>query len=661
MRRPPSVITSEARDMYSFALSSLLLIAPFAAPLCQIRDTTKLEAVVVTATRNPLSLGDIPASVTVLSGADLRARGVVSVTDALREVPGVAIARTGSFGGQTSVFVRGGQSNYTKVLIDGVPMNQSGGAFDFSTLTTDNVERIEVVRGPSSVVWGSDAVTGVINIITRSGRSGPRMSASFRGGNFGTLDGDGQVSQSSASSTYSLGIGRHGSRGIYAFNNRYGETVLSGRADAAVDEKTDASFTMRYADFVAHYPTDGTGAAVDSNAFNTVSQLALSGRVRRLINSKLSVQATVSSSSHDGGTDDAGGNGNTSSFETIDHITRRGVEGRAIATLAGGSVLTLGGQLEEQAQRSQSQFTSPAFVSANLFNVTRRDHSLFGELVSTTSKLTATGGARVDDNRQFGSFGTFRLGAQYTLVGSTIVRASAGTAFREPSLSENFSTGFVVGNPSLKPEHTRSWEAGIGTGIHADAVHVQLIYFDQRFVDLIDYNGSKPAGQPNYENIARASARGAEVELHHAPVHGFVGDLSLTRLETKVLDRGFSTATTATLVQGQRLLRRPNLTGSARLGFRGIPNLSTDIVVTYVGTRDDRQFSNGPPFTSAVTLPAYTLIDLSGEYALPKHDPNRPQVGLTLRAANLADKQYQSVAGYKSPGRTIIGGAKISY
>ena len=597
----------------------------------------------------------------MLSGADLRSRGVVSVSDALREVPGISVARSGSFGGQTSVFVRGGQSNYTKVLIDGVPMNQSGGAFDFATLTTDNVERIEIVRGPSSVVWGSDAVTGVINIITRSGRSGPRMSANLRAGTFGTLDGDAQVSHSSASSTYSLGVGRHQASGIYAFNNHYGETVLSARADAAVDEKTDASFTMRYLDYVAHYPTDGTGAPVDSNSYNTASQLALSARVRRLINSKLSVQGMVTSSAHDGGTDDAAGQGSSSSFETLDHITRRGAEGRAVAHLGQGSVLTLGAQLEEQAQRSQSQFGGTGFSSASVFTVARHDHSAFGELVSTTARATATAGARIDGNQQFGSFGTFRLAAQYALAGNTTVRGSIGTAFREPSLSENFATGFVVGNPDLKPEHTQSWEAGIGTGIHDDVVHVQLTYFDQRFVDLIDYNGSVAPGKPNYENIARASARGAELEIHHAPVHGFVGDLSVTRLETKVLDRGFSTATTATLVQGARLLRRPNVTGSARLGYHGIPNFNTDVVVTYVATRDDRQFTNAPPFAAAVTLPAYTLIDLSGEYAFPKHDPNRPQVSLTLRASNVADTRYQSVAGYRSPGRTILGGVKITY
>lgn len=626
----------------------------------QVTDTTRLETVVVTAMRTPLSIGDIPASVTVLSGADLRARGVVAVSDALQEVPGIAVARTGSFGGQTALFVRGGQSNYTKVLIDGVPVNQSGGDFDFATLTTDNVERIEIVRGPSSVVWGSDAVTGVINIITRSGRGGPRMSASASGGTYGTMNTDAQIAQSSASSTYSLGIGHHSSNGIYAFNNQYGETVLSGRADAAIDDKTSASFTMRYLDYVAHYPTDGTGAIVDSNAYNTASQLAVSAKVRRLVNSWLSVQGTVTSSAHDGGTDDAAGHGNTNSFESLDHITRRGVEGRGVASLGWGSVLTVGGQLEEQAQRSQDQFISGDFLSPTVITVTRHEHAAFAELVSTTSKMTTTAGARVDGNQEFGTFGTYRLAAQYALVGATTVRGSVGTAFREPSLSENFSTGFVVGNPNLKPEHTQSWEVGAGTGLDADVIHFQLTYFNQRFVDLIDYDGSVAAGQPNYENIAKATANGAEFELHHAPVLGFAMDASVTWLDTKVIDRGFSTATTATLVQGERLLRRPTWSGSLHASYQGITRLRTDVVYTYVGDRDDRHFINDAPFTTAVTLQAYSLVDLSAEYTLPMGDRTKPDVGLTLRAANVSNLQYQSVAGYRSPGRTILLGAKIS-
>jgi vitamin B12 transporter len=647
------MFSKAARVLFLFATSASVLGAQTS------RDTTKLESVVVTATRNPLSIGDVPASVTVLSGADLKARGIVNVSDALREVPGVSVARTGSFGGQTSLFIRGGQSNYTKILIDGVPMNQSGGAFDLATLTTDNVERIEVVRGPSSVVWGSDAVTGVVNVITRSGRAGDRMMASARAGTLSTYDAEGELAQSSASTTYSVALARHGSNGIYDFNNRYGETVLSGRADAAIDEKTNAGFTFRYLDFNAHYPTDGTGAPVDSNSFNTASQLALGAHVRRLINSTLAIQGSVTSSAHDGGTDDAAGQGSTDSFESLDHITRRGAEARAIANLGMGSVLTVGGQLEEQAQRSQDQFGG-SFSSASEFAVTRHDHAAFAELVSASNRVTATAGARVDGNQQFGSVGTYRVAAQYALAGTTSIRGSVGTAFREPSLSENFATGFVVGNPDLKPEHTTSWEVGAGTGVHDDLVHFQLTYFDQRFVDLIDYNGSVPPGQPNYENVAKASARGAELELHHAPVHGFFGDFSVTRLQTKVIERGFSTASTATLVEGQRLLRRPDLSGSARLGYLIGSNLNTDVVVTYVGKRDDRRFTNTAPFVEAVELPSYTLVDLSASYAIPRQT-GRSRAALTVRAENIADVQYESVAGFKAPGRIILGGVKVSY
>ncbi|HEY6219308.1 MAG TPA: TonB-dependent receptor [Gemmatimonadaceae bacterium] len=640
---------------------SLLFLALASPVAAQVRDTAKLESVVVTATRTPLAIGDIPASVTVLSGADLRARGIVSVSDALREVPGVTVARSGSFGGVTSLFVRGGQSNYTKVMIDGVPVNEAGGFFDWALLTTDNVERIEIVRGPSSVVWGSDAVTGVVNIITRSGRNAHRATLEARAGSFNSRDAEAQLSHSAMSTSYSLGIGHHATDGIYSFNNQNAETVLSGRADAALDEKTSASFSVRYQDFNNHYPTDGTGAAVDSNQYDFSDLLAFGAKFRRLLNSTWSIQASAASSGQDGGTNDAAGQGGTDSFLSSDHKTRRSGELRATANLATGMLLTLGGQIEEQGLRSLQEFGG-AFSSASAFRAVRRDRSAFGELVSTTSRLTATAGARVDDNQQFGSFGTFRVGAQYAIAGATTVRASAGTAFREPSLDQNFATGFVTGNPDLKPEHTTSWEVGLATTVgdasrNGDA-HLSLTWFDQRFVDLIDYNGGAAAGKPNYENIAKANASGAEVELTtHPPIHGILGVFTLTKLKTEVVERGFSTATTASLVQGQRLLRRPDWSGSARVGYTGIDRLSVDAVATYVGSRDDRQFLNSPPFVQAVALPAYTLFDLSAAYRLEA--PGNPSI--MARVANLSDVQYQSVAGYRSPGRTISAGLKLEY
>jgi vitamin B12 transporter len=635
---------------------AFLAALPIAASAQVLTDTARIDPVVITATRSPIAVGDLPASVSILLGDDLRARGITSVSDALRGVPGVAIARSGSFGAVTSVFVRGGQSNYTKVLIDGVAMNQPGGAFDWSTLTTDNVERIEIVRGPSSVVWGSDAVTGVVNVITRSGRGGSRLAASARAGTYGTMDAEAQVSRAAAASTYSVGLAHHRSTGIYDFNNVNGNSVFSARADAAIDEKTSATASVRYSDAVAHYPTDGSGQPVDSNAFTMASELALNARLTRIISSRLSLQGGITASTHDGGSDDSDAQGGSSAFQSLDHITRRAAELRAIAPLGAGTVFTLGGQLEEQGQRAHSQSEFGGFTDASVFNATRHAQAAYGELVNTRERTTAVIGGRVDRNEKFGTFSTFRVSGQAAVAGSLKLRASAGTAFREPSFFETFSTAYTTGNPDLDPEQSSSWEVGVSQG---DRIRVQATYFDQRFTDLIDYDGSAAPGTPSYFNIARAASRGVEVELNHPPVHGVQLDLSLTRLATKVLERGFSPAATATLVEGEKLLRRPALTGAVVIGFTGIERLRADLAVNHVGERDDRRFN--PDFTTtALTLPAYTLLDLSGEYALPM-PAGRPTLALTARAANLSGVKYETIAGYRSPGRTILVGARIAY
>ena len=154
-------------------LTRFVLAAIVAGPLSlaaqQSADTTVLRPVVISATRIPIDRQAAPASVTVISGDDLRARGITSVSDALASVPGLAVVRSGSFGATTALFARGGESDYVKVLVDGVPLNNPGGVFDFATLTTDNLERIEIVRGPASVVYGSDAVAGVMQLFTRRG------------------------------------------------------------------------------------------------------------------------------------------------------------------------------------------------------------------------------------------------------------------------------------------------------------------------------------------------------------------------------------------------------------------------------------------------------------------------------------------------------------
>src|SRR5207245_1876960 len=171
LRRPPPDDPAAQRNGTMTLGTALMLVslAPAALTAQEPRDTVILTPVVVTATRIPTPADAVTAAVTVISGAELRAQGIRTVLDALRDVPAAAVVQTGSFGGVTSLFLRGGQSKYVKVLVDGVPVNDPGGAFDFAHLTTDNVERIEVLRGPASVLYGSDAVTGVVQIFTRRG------------------------------------------------------------------------------------------------------------------------------------------------------------------------------------------------------------------------------------------------------------------------------------------------------------------------------------------------------------------------------------------------------------------------------------------------------------------------------------------------------------
>jgi len=193
----------------------------------QPQDTVVLKPVVVTATRVPVAADLVASAVTVLRGSDLVARGIHTVAAALENVPGAHVVETGSLGGQTSLFMRGGESDYTKVLIDGVPLNQAGGAIDLAHLTTDNVDRIEIVRGPVSVLYGTDAVTGVVQVFTRTGQGPARLGADLRGGTYGSTQGAVDIVGGTSTIGYSARVSRFSSDGLYPSNNQYRNSVVS--------------------------------------------------------------------------------------------------------------------------------------------------------------------------------------------------------------------------------------------------------------------------------------------------------------------------------------------------------------------------------------------------------------------------------------------------
>ena len=213
----------------SLAAVACLGLVPAALAAQEPADTTKLAEIVVTATQYPTTPDSVAATVSVIRGDDLRARGIHFVADALREIPGAQVVQNGPYGATTSLFVRGGESDYVKVLVDGVAVNQPGGFFDFGSLTTDNVERIEVLRGPGSVLYGSDAIAGVIQIVTRQGRGRTTAGATGEAGSFSTARLEGTAQGGGEWGGWSASASRLTSDGTYAFNNDYGNTSLTGR------------------------------------------------------------------------------------------------------------------------------------------------------------------------------------------------------------------------------------------------------------------------------------------------------------------------------------------------------------------------------------------------------------------------------------------------
>ena len=646
-----------------FAVPSMLAAQQPPQPPQPPKDSAVLAPVVVTATRLPQPAADVPAAVTVLRGADLRAKGIGTVLEALRDVPGAAVVQTGSFGGQTSLFLRGGQSNYVKVLVDGVPVNQPGGSFDFANLTTDNIDRIEVVRGPASVLYGSDAVTGVVQIFTRPGTGAPRgrAEASVRGGTYGTLVWDAAASGGTEAASYSISLSRFESDGTYPFNNRYHNTVFSGLARVALPDRTDAKLTLRYGDDMFHFPTNGAGVPVDHNQFTFGSGPTLGIDIGHYLAPRLEARLLLATNQTSGGFDnrpDSTADG--SRFQSLDDLRRSSADLRANWYLPSDAVVTVGTAVEQEHERSFNVCeTSFGDCSTAPIDSSRWNTGYYTQLVThVAAGVVLTTGARVDHNQRFGTYTTYRVGAVYRLRG-TRLRATAGTGFREPTFIENYSTGFSIGNPSLKPEHSRSWELGVEQQLGGGATTLSATFFDQRFVDMIDYNPGAPSGAPNYYNVAAADANGVELGVRVAPTEPLSMAASYTYLHTDVTNPGFDPSSGALLAAGQPLTRRPKHSGRLDADYRVRSRSTVSVAVTYVGDRVDQDFSTFP--FPRVSLPSYTRLDLATELDALRPARGAPGLALSIRIENVLDHPYQEVKNFPARRRTLLFGGEVRF
>ena len=607
----------------SFSITPLILSAQ--------QDTVRLRPVVVTATRVPVSADVVAAAVTVLTGAELQARGIRTVADALRTIPAVTVVETGSVGGLTSLYVRGGENDYVKVLLDGIPLNQPGGTIDFANLTMDNIDRIEIVRGPASVLYGSDAVTGVIQIFTRTGHGRPTVTATVRGGLGERYDKaeaatsvsyDVEAQGAAGTVAYSLAASTLRTPGWYSFNSDYRNTVLSGRVRMAPDPRTDASLSYRLGDARYHFPTDFAGRPVDSTQESFERGPTFAFEAGRRLSDRVEARVVA-------GLRELRQGYRNPPDESRD-LVRRETAGALLHWRGGaGTVFTAGAEYEEESQSGS-------------FAARRTNAAYYGQaLVGTDRPVTVTLGARLEDNSAFGTHVTYRGGARWRPDDATGIYASLGTAFKEPLLIENYGhAGFgIVGNLDLVPERSTSWEVGVERAVPETPLTVAVAYFDQAFRDMIVFDFGRT---PNYANVAAVNARGVELEGRAAGGPWFAR-LAYAYVKTRVRQGGGSD-----FESGRRLLRRPDHRAEARIG-RFIGGGSVSAEARFVGDRDDIDFTT----SQRITLHPFARVALTADYEVLRPRGPLPGLGITVRLENATNDPAREIVNYPARGRTL--------
>jgi vitamin B12 transporter len=648
------------RQLTLIAIALSGAATPGSSALGQATDTAQLGTVVVSASKVPKPASSLTQPVTVLLGEDLRARGVTRVTDALREVPGATLVQSGSYGAQTSLFLRGGESRYTKVLIDGVAVNATGGSFDFSHLTTDNVDRIEIVRGPASVLYGADAVSGIVQIFTRKGVGAARASIAARAGTYNSLDLAADAAGSTALGGFSFGAAQHTTDGILPFNNEYRNGTLSTALSLPQSAAGDAKVTARYTAAEFHYPTDFTGQPVDSNSYRTQHRLAVGLDAGRNLSSNLQLRVLAGSNDVSDLTEDiAIPFGSTtpqhSAFRSRGY--RRSAEGRLALFLPTGT-LTLGTTYEREHENSSNGSGSVGgpTVETDSFDASRHTIAYYSELLGNLSeRFSYTLSGRLDDNSDYDRFGTYRIGASAGLTRAVRLRASLSTAFNAPAFNQLRPTLYTVGSPDLRPERIRSGEIGLVASFRRELIQMSANYFSQRFSNLIQYvNGGPPDFKGSFANLMRATSNGYEAEVQLSPVRNWRGSASFTIVNPRVTE--IDPAYQGDSQVGDALVRRPSHSGSVVLSYGRPSSASFGASISFVGKRPDIDFAQFP--SPRVTLPAYAKLDFSTE--LPLTGAGRGNLTVSARLENALDKKYEDVLHYSAPGRTILIGARAT-
>ncbi|MFN3395643.1 MAG: TonB-dependent receptor plug domain-containing protein [Thermodesulfovibrionales bacterium] len=587
-------------------------------------DHVRFEDVVVTASRIEEPLEETASSVVIIRGEEINKRNFVFVTDLFRELPELNLVQNGGPGKNATVFLRGGGPEHVLVMIDGIKVNSTTtGSFDFSGLSVDDIDRIEIVKGPQSTIYGSEAMAGVINIITKKGTGRPHLDLSIEGGSFGTYKptltlsgGDGKVDyRLTASHYYSDGISaaKEGTE-----RDSYKNSSISGRFGFKPSERFRFELSGRYYydrtdldgfDFI------GKKAIDDLNFVSSGNHYILSGKITALPIDRWEQVLTVSrvrDSLRFRDPDDP--------FNNAGIITLRDtVDWQNNLYLNDYYTLTAGLEFREEKGDNRDNFAesinNKAFYLNNKF-------SLFKE------QLILNAGLRYDDHERAGSKVTYRVGGLYNLKDLDMrIRGSFGTGFRAPSFNELFFPFY--GNLNLEPEETRSWEVGLEKEMLKGDLILTITYFDQRYKDLIQTDPNTWTAS----NIAKAEVKGVETALR------------IKLSEVLYLSGGYTYLDSEDKETGEPLTRRPKDKFNTSIAYSR-KDLSMLVDFIFIGRRFDSSIKR--------TLSSYSVTNISVSYKLTK------DIIIFSRIENLFDTDYEEAGTYGTPGFSAYGGIRLS-
>ena len=646
------------------ALPLVLLAAHASAQVSADSTGTSLNQVVVVATRTPVPASKIGNSVTVLTAKDIKESQATIVSDLLQQTPGITVARDGGIGQPTSVFIRGAESDQTVVVIDGVKMTDPslpGGGFDFEDLLIGDISRIEILRGAQSTLYGSDAIGGVIDIVTADPTQKSEGSVSLEGGSHGTGYGTANVGGVSGGLMWRASGSYYGTSGIPCFDQYLGgrrdctSQIGDGAGQIRDDLTPDVQLDLR--GYIVSSRTDFDGYDTPSCATSDICNFGDDseyGKVQqgigyaglnwwspeRALKSVLSVQYTGSETrDYDPNAPANYGYPTTETFYGFGRNIREEYQGTWRFSDAGQ--LVFGAQNEHSTINTVSPF-SP-FLGAGVIV----DSGFAQAQYEVVKGLTLTAGGRYDHHNVYGGHATGQFAAAWVLPDEdTVLRASFGQGFKAPALYQLYSN---YGNRALQPETANSWDAGIEHHALENRLIASATYFQRTSRDLIGFfdcfsaPGPLCATEPYgyYANIARSRAHGIELAGSVRATEQLSFTANYTWTDTEDISPGSAT-------YGNELPRRPADAGNATVSYLWPFRLTTDLALRY----------SAPSFDDAaneIRLGGYVLVDLRASLPINDH------LQIYARVENLTDRHYEVAYQYGTLGRSAYIGARASF